>query len=92
LWYIFPLGSVQHHPGPFYRRAWRIVCSGDFHPESQRKGALAGILISGVVQYLVKSHTDINLLLYAFTGLVSCVIFGYLFSMIFSGGKKIFPV
>jgi len=64
---------------------------GIFTQKANARGALAGILISGVVQYLVKSHTDINLLLYAFTGLVSCVIFGYLFSMIFSGGKKSLP-
>ncbi len=61
---------------------------GIFTKQANARGALAGILLSGAVQYLVKTYTDINLLLYAFTGLVSCVFFGYLFSMLFPNGKK----
>ncbi len=61
---------------------------GIFTKQANARGALAGILLSGAVQYLVKTYTDINLLLYAFTGLMSCVFFGYLFSMVFPSGKK----
>ncbi len=61
---------------------------GIFTRKANAAGALAGIIFSGIVQYCVKSYTDINLLLYAFTGLVSCVVFGYVFSLIFAGGKK----
>jgi SSS family solute:Na+ symporter len=61
---------------------------GIFTERANAHGAMAGILLSGAVQYLVKSYTDINLLLYAFTGLVSCVFFGYLFSIVFPRGKK----
>lgn len=61
---------------------------GIFTERANARGALIGIFLSGGIQYFVKNYTDINLLLYAFTGLVSCVIFGYLFSMVFPGGKK----
>lgn len=61
---------------------------GIFTERASARGALIGILLSGGIQYLVKTYTDINLLLYAFTGLASCVTFGYLFSIIFPGGKK----
>ena len=61
---------------------------GIFTRKANATGALAGILVSGVVQYFVKNFTDINLLMYAFTGLVSCVVFGYAFSLLFAGGKK----
>ena len=61
---------------------------GIFTERANARGALAGILLSGAIQYLVKTHTDINLLLYAFTGLVSCVFFGYLFSIVFPVKQK----
>lgn len=61
---------------------------GIFTKKANAPGVIAGIILSGVVQYFVKNHTDINLLLYAFTGLVSCVTFGFLFSLLFAGGKK----
>ena len=43
-------------------------------------GAIAGLVLSGVLQFFVREYTQINLLLYAFTGLISAVIFGALIS------------
>ena len=48
-------------------------------------GAIVGILVSGLSQYLIKSYTDIHLLLYAFTGLVVAFGVGYLVSMLLPG-------
>jgi len=51
-------------------------------------GAIAGLLASGVIQYIVKVRTPIYLLLYAFTGLMSCIIIGYVVSILTGGPRK----
>jgi Na+/proline symporter len=45
-------------------------------------GAVTGLIVSGLVQYTVVSHTQISVLLYSFTGMLSCVIVGYLVSIV----------
>ena len=46
------------------------------------KGVVAGMLISFICQLLIFWFTPVHFLLFAFTGLISCVIFGYLFSLL----------
>lgn len=58
-----------------------------FVKKANNSGVLLGLILSGFTQYYVKEFTNINFLLYAFTGLIACVIFGYLFSMFFN--KKV---
>ncbi len=45
-------------------------------------GAVAGLVLSGLIQYVVKSHTSIHLLLYTFTGLMSSLVLGYVVSVL----------
>ncbi|MEO6283169.1 MAG: sodium/solute symporter [Dyadobacter sp.] len=54
---------------------------GIFTKRASGNGVMAGMAISCVTQILIQQYTDIHLLMYAFTGLVSCVIFGYIFSL-----------
>lgn len=61
---------------------------GIFTKRTNAKGALTGLIISGLIQYYINQHTNINLLLYAFTGLITCVIFGYLASYLFGAQQK----
>jgi Na+/proline symporter len=61
---------------------------GIFTKRANAKGAITGLLISGLVQFYISQYTNINLLLYAFTGLVTCVVFGYVFSLLFGKDKK----
>lgn len=61
---------------------------GIFTKRANAKGAVSGLIVSGLVQFYISSYTNINLLLYAFTGLVACVVFGYLFSLLFGPQKK----
>ncbi|SFG39627.1 sodium:solute symporter family transporter [Pontibacter chinhatensis] len=61
---------------------------GIFTKRANAKGAITGLLLSGLVQFYISQYTNINLLLYAFTGLASCVIFGYLFSLLFGGQER----
>jgi hypothetical protein len=60
-----------------------------FIKKATSTGVLIGLFGSGLVQLYIKEYTDINFLLYAFTGLISCVIFGYIFSLMFSTKKII---
>ncbi|GAA4441600.1 sodium/solute symporter [Pontibacter saemangeumensis] len=62
---------------------------GIFTRKANAKGAITGLVLSGLVQFYISQYTNINLLLYAFTGLVSCVVFGYLFSLLTGGQKKV---
>ncbi|TDE14689.1 sodium:solute symporter family transporter [Dyadobacter psychrotolerans] len=56
---------------------------GIFTKRANGNGVMTGMAISCVTQIMIQQYTDIHLLMYAFTGLVSCVIFGYLFSLLF---------
>jgi len=58
-----------------------------FVKKANTSGVLLGLFLSGFTQYYIKEYTDINFLLYAFTGLIACLILGYLFSLFFS--KKV---
>ncbi len=51
-------------------------------------GAIAGLAASGAVQYLVKAHTAVHLLLYTLTGMASCLAVGYAVSLLSGGGGK----
>lgn len=61
---------------------------GIFTKKANATGAVSGLLISGLTQFYVSSYTDLHLLMYAFTGLLSCVVFGYLFSLLLGASKK----
>jgi cyclically-permuted mutarotase family protein len=63
-----------------------VFVLGIFSKRASGAGALTGLLLSGVLQYLVKEFTDVHLLLYAFTGMFSSVVIGYLASLFF--GKE----
>ncbi|MCM4162478.1 sodium transporter [Arenibacter sp. A80] len=51
--------------------------------KANAKGTLIGFVISGFLIYYISNQTSINFLMYAFFGLVSCFVFGYIFSLLF---------
>ncbi|MBF9252699.1 sodium/solute symporter [Pontibacter sp. 172403-2] len=61
---------------------------GIFTKRANAKGAIIGLVLSGLVQFYISQYTNINLLMYAFTGLAACVVFGYLFSVLTGGQNK----
>jgi len=56
---------------------------GIFTRRANGPGAIVGLLASGVVQYAVKTHTALHSFMFALTGMVSCVVIGYLVSFFF---------
>lgn len=54
-----------------------VFLLGIFSKTANGSGALIGLLLSGLIQYYVKSYTQVHLLLYAFTGMISCILIGY---------------
>lgn len=65
-----------------------VFILGIFTKKANAGGAIMGLLISALTQYYVSYFTNIHLLMYAFTGLVSCVAFGYLSSLLFGRSEK----
>jgi len=59
-----------------------IFILGIFTEKANGTGAVWGLILSGVLQFLIKEYTDIHLLLYAFTGLISSFTLGYLISLL----------
>jgi SSS family transporter len=59
-----------------------IFLLGIFSSKASGKGAIIGLIISGIAQYFIKEYTSVNLLLYAFTGMIISVIIGYLASLV----------
>ncbi len=59
---------------------------GVFTRRAHGRGAVVGLVASGVVQYVVAHHSTISFLMYTFTGLVSCLVVGYIASLVLPGG------
>lgn len=54
--------------------------------KANANGTLLGLLASAIIIWYISMFTEISFLMYSFFGVVSCFIFGYIFSIIF--GKK----
>lgn len=65
-----------------------VFMLGIFTTRATGKGVVIGLILSSIVQFGVKEYTSLNLLMYAFTGLVSSVFFGYLFSLLTGSETK----
>lgn len=65
-----------------------IFALGIFSKKTNGAGALTGLLVSGVLQYLIKEFTSVHLLMYAFTGMFSSIAIGYLASMFWGKAEK----
>ncbi len=66
-----------------------VFLLGIFTRRANGAGAVMGMIASCITQLFVQGYTSIHLLMYALTGLISCVIFGYLFSLFFENKKSI---
>ncbi len=51
------------------------------------KGTLMGLVASALIIWYISVFTEISFLMYAFFGVASCFIFGYIFSLIFKDKK-----
>ncbi len=60
-----------------------IFALGIFTKRANGMGALTGLLLSGILQYIIKEHTSVHLLMYAFTGMFSSIVIGYFASLLF---------
>ena len=58
-----------------------VFILGIFFRRTNGTGAVVGLILSGIVQYGVKEYTDLHLLMYAFTGMASCIFIGYITSL-----------
>lgn len=65
-----------------------VFMLGIFTTRANGPGVVAGLILSTVFQFWVSQYTSLNLLMYAFTGLVSSLLFGYLFSLMLGTPKK----
>jgi SSS family transporter len=61
-----------------------VFLLGILSKRSNAIGALSGMVVSAVVQYLVAVFQPVHVLLYIATGVVSCFLSGWLISIIFS--------
>lgn len=62
-----------------------IFCLGIFTTKGNATGAMGGLIIGGITQYIVSNYTHLHFLLYASVGLVVCLISGYLISLVAGG-------
>lgn len=62
---------------------------GIFTQKANASGVLIGGLFSGLILWSVKAYTDLHLFLYGGVGMLSCLILGYLFSLVVPGKKQL---
>jgi SSS family transporter len=74
--------------GLFVGSVTGIFLLGIFSDRANGKGAVIGILASGAILMVVKSFTPLHFFLYSGIGIISCVLFGYLSSLLFSSVKS----
>jgi len=65
-----------------------VFLLGIFTRKANGPGVVAGMIVSCIIQLGIQQYTSIHLLLYAFTGLLSCVICGYVFSLLIKEQAK----
>lgn len=66
-----------------------LFALGIFSKRASGVGAAIGVVSSAFVLFLVQRFTDLHFFLYAATGMLTCVIVGYLASLIFPSNKPI---
>ena len=64
-----------------------IFLLGILDPRANGIGAITGLLVSGLVQFMIRNYTDVHLLLYAFTGMITAYLVGYAVSLIAPSNK-----
>ena len=82
------LDFFQELTGLFIGASAGLFMLGMFTRRTNSSGALAGALISMGVLYVVKSYTPLNFWLYSAVGFFSCVIPGYLLSLVLPGKSQ----
>jgi len=65
-----------------------LFALGIFTRRANGVGGLIGLIASALILYWVKTHTSIHFFIYAAIGFVSCVIVGYMVSLILPVRKK----
>ena len=65
-----------------------VFLLGIFTKKANGPGVVTGMIASCIVQLLIQQYTSVHLLMYAFTGLASCVTLGYAFSLLMGGQNK----
>jgi len=66
-----------------------IFLLGMFTKKANGPGAVTGLVLSGVVQYFVRYRTDIHFMFYTCTGVVSCMLLGYIASVLMPRGRRV---
>jgi len=61
---------------------------GIFTRRANAHGAIVGLLASGVVQYVLKKHSNLHDFMFAITGMASCVVIGFMASYLFPRGDR----
>lgn len=56
---------------------------GMLSKRANSNGVIIGLVLSALVTWIVSMYTDINFLMYSLFGMISCYVFGYLFSLLF---------
>jgi Na+/proline symporter len=56
--------------------------------KANAKGTLIGFALSAVFQFYITNYTSLSFFTYLFMGMMSCFLFGYLFSLIFPTNQK----
>jgi len=64
-----------------------IFLLGIFSRRTNGAGAIAGLLLSAALQYVIKKYTEVHLLLYSFTGMATAIVTGYTVSL-FTGHNR----
>lgn len=65
-----------------------VFLLGIFTTKANSAGVIVGLVVSILFQYWVIVYTNLHFLLYAFIGLATCFIVGWLTSLCFPGGIK----
>ena len=80
--------QLQRFIGLFAGGLGGLFLLGIFSRRAHGVGAVIGLVASGAVQYAVSQWTPLHLLLYTVTGIGSCVVIGYLASLVIPVRRK----
>ncbi|TZF81876.1 sodium/solute symporter [Pedobacter sp. BS3] len=86
LMFIYEVGSlwdmIRRLTGLFMGGLAGIFLLGIFTKKANAFGVIAGFVVSALVQYYISLYTATHFMVYSLSGMLSCFIAGYLFSLL----------
>ena len=80
--------QFQLYVGLFAGGLGGLFLLGMTAPRAHGRGAVVGLVLSGIIQYFLTQYTHLHVLMFSATGFLSCYVLSYLFSILIPPSRE----